>query len=61
MSFTAVMPGSGGIGGFRIPPVHGQLGISASNHEPVDGIVGHDSTDFTSEFVVMNVFPYIEL
>src|SRR5271170_886340 len=45
------MPGSGRIGGFRIPPMHGKLGISTSNHEPVDGIRGHESTDFTSEFL----------
>jgi len=51
MSFTTVMPGSGRVGSFRIPPVHGKLGISTSNHEPVHGITGHDSTDFTSEFL----------
>ena len=51
MSFTAVMPRSGRVGGFRIPPVHGKLGIPASNHEPVGGIAGHNSTDFTSEFL----------
>src|SRR5258706_9562208 len=49
--FTAVMPGSGRVGGFRIPPVHGKLGISTANHEPVVGIGGHESTDFTSEFL----------
>jgi len=43
VSFTAVMPGSGRVGGFRIPPMHGKLGISTSNHEPVDGIRGHES------------------
>jgi hypothetical protein len=51
MSFTAVVPGASRIGGFRIPPVHGKFGISASNHKPVGGIAGHDSTDFTSEFL----------
>src|SRR6267142_6139162 len=51
MSFTAVMSGSSGIGGFRIPPVHGQIGISASNHEPMDGIGSNESTDFTPEFL----------
>src|SRR5579863_1063798 len=51
MSFTAVMPGSGRIGGFRIPPAHSKLGISASNHEPVGGAGGHQSTDFTSKFL----------
>lgn len=51
VSFTAVMPGSGRVGGFRIPPMHGKLGISTSNHEPVDGICGHASTDFTPEFL----------
>jgi hypothetical protein len=51
MGFTAVMPGSGRSGGLRIPSVHGKLGISTSNHEPMDGIAGHDSTDFTSEFL----------
>src|SRR5258708_1927088 len=51
MSFTAVMSGSSGVGGFRIPPVQGQIGISASNHEPVDGIGSNESTDFTPEFL----------
>ena len=51
MSFTAVMPGSGSVGSFRIPPVHGKIGISTSNHEPMDGIGGHQSTDFTPEFL----------
>jgi hypothetical protein len=51
MSFTAVMPGSGRVRGFRIPTVHGEIGISTSNHEPVDRIGGHESTDFTSEFL----------
>jgi hypothetical protein len=51
MSFAAVMPGSGGVGGFGIPTVHGKIGISTSNDEPVDGIRGHQSTDFTPEFL----------
>jgi hypothetical protein len=51
MSFAAVMPGSGSVGSFRIPTVHGKIGISTSNHEPVDGIGGNQSTDFTSEFL----------
>jgi hypothetical protein len=45
------MPRSGGIGRFRIPPVHRKLGISTSNHEPVNGNGGNESTDFTSEFL----------
>jgi hypothetical protein len=51
MSFTAVMPRSGRAGGFRIPSVHGEIGISTSNHEPVGRIGGHESTDFTPEFL----------
>jgi hypothetical protein len=51
MSFTAAMPGSGRVGGFRIPTVHGKIGISTSDHEPMDGIGGNESTDFTSEFL----------
>jgi len=51
MSFTAVMSGSGRAGGFRIPPVHGKLGISTSNHEPVDGVSRHHTTNFTSKFL----------
>ena len=50
MSCTAVMPCSGGIGSLGIPSVHGQVRISTSNHEPVNGIARHDSTDLTSEF-----------
>src|ERR1700674_150800 len=45
------MPGSGCVGGFRNPPMHGEIGISTSNHEPVGGIGGHESTAFTPEFL----------
>ena len=51
MSFTAVMSGSGRFGGFRIPPVHRKIGISTSNHEPVDRIGGYEPADFTPEFL----------
>jgi hypothetical protein len=51
VSFTAVMPGSGSAGGFRIPPVHGEVGISTSNHEPVGATGGNESTNFTPEFL----------
>jgi len=51
VSFPAIMPGSRRVGGLRIPPVHGQVGISTSNDEPVDGIGGDESTDFTSELL----------
>jgi hypothetical protein len=51
---TAVMPGSGRAGGFRIPPIHGEVGISTSNHEPVGGTGGNESTNFTPEFLVVN-------
>jgi hypothetical protein len=50
VSFTAVMPGSGRTGGFRIPSVDGEVGISTSNHEPVGGAGGNESTNFTPEF-----------
>jgi hypothetical protein len=51
VSLPAVMSGSGSLSSLRIPALHGELGISTSNHEPVDGITGHDSTDFTSELL----------
>jgi hypothetical protein len=51
VSFTSVMPGSGRAGGFRIPPVHGEVGISTSNHEPVGGTGGNESTNFRPEFL----------
>jgi hypothetical protein len=51
MSFTAVVPGSGRIGGFRIPPVDSKIGVSTSNHEPAGGIRSHESTNLTSEFL----------
>ena len=59
VGLTAVVPGSGRIGGFGIPSVHRKLGISTLNHKPVGGIAGHDSTDFASELlhVVMSSFP----
>jgi len=41
VSFTAVMPSSGRVGGFRVPPVYGEVGISTSNHEPVGGTDGN--------------------
>ena len=52
VGFTAVMPGSGRVGSFRIPPVHGKIGISTSDHEPVDRIGGNESTDLTPEFLL---------
>jgi hypothetical protein len=45
------MPGSRRFGCFRVPPVDGKIGISTSNHKPVDGVGGNESTDFTSEFL----------
>jgi hypothetical protein len=51
VSLPAVMSGSGSLGSLRIPSLHGKLDISTSNHEPVDRITGHDSTDFTSELL----------
>ena len=51
MSLTAIMPGSRRVGCFRVPPVDGKIGISTSNHEPVDRIRGNESTDFTSKFL----------
>ena len=49
--FTAVMPRPSCIGCLRTPPMHGQIGISTSNHEPVDRRTRHGSTDLTSEFL----------
>ena len=51
MSLTAIMPGSRRVGSFRVPPVDSKIGISTPNHEPVDGVGGNESTDFTSEFL----------
>jgi hypothetical protein len=51
MSFTAEMPGSGRVCAFRVPTVHGKIGVSTSNHEPVGGIRSHQSTDLTPEFL----------
>jgi hypothetical protein len=52
VGFTAAVTRSGRVGDLRIPSVHGKLGIPTSNHEPVDRIRGHKSTDFTSEFLL---------
>src|ERR1700675_4055699 len=52
MGFAAVMPGTGRCGSLGTPSVHSKLGIPTSNHEPVHGCIGHDSTDFTSEFLL---------
>jgi hypothetical protein len=51
VSLPAVMSGSDSLGSLRIPSLHGELGISTSNHEPVDRVTGHDSTDFASELL----------
>jgi hypothetical protein len=45
------MPGSCRIGGFEVPTQDGKFGISTANHEPVSGFTGHESADFTSEFL----------
>jgi hypothetical protein len=50
MSLTAIVPGSRRVGCFRVPPVDSKIGITTSNHEPVNGIRGHEPTDFTTEF-----------
>ena len=39
------------VGSFQTPAEHGKLGISTSDYKPVNGITGHESTDFTSEFL----------
>jgi hypothetical protein len=51
MSLSAIMAGPRGVGRFRVPPIDGKIGISTSNHEPVDRIRGNESTDFTSKFL----------
>jgi hypothetical protein len=51
MRFAAIVPGSGGVGGFGIPPVNSEIGISTSNYEPVGWIGGDESTDLTSKFL----------
>jgi len=51
VSFTAEMPGSRRVGRFGVPSVHSKFRISTSNHEPAGGVTGHESTDFTSEFL----------
>jgi hypothetical protein len=55
------MPRSGRIGSLGIPSVHGKIGISTSNHEQVNGIAGHDSTNLTSEFLQRchGIFPNV--
>jgi hypothetical protein len=45
------MPGTRRVGRFKIPPVDSKIGVTTSNHEPVDGVGGNESTDFTSEFL----------
>jgi len=51
MAFTAVMPGSARVNGFRIPPEHSKIRVSTPNHEPAGGIGSNQSTDFTPEFL----------
>jgi len=51
VGFAAVMPGSGGVRGLGVPAIHSEIGIPASNHEPMDRAGGHESTDLTSEFL----------
>jgi len=51
MSLTAVMPGSGRAGDFRIPPVHREVSDSTANYEPVVGTSGNESANFAPEFL----------
>jgi len=51
MSFAALMPGTGRVCAFRIPPVPGKIRVSTSNHQPVGGIRSHESTDLTPGFL----------
>lgn len=51
MSFPAVVPGSGGADGFRIPTVHSEIGSSASNYEPMSWVGGNETTDLTPKFL----------
>ena len=45
------MPGSRRISGFGVPAVHGKFGLSTANYEPVSRVTGHESANFTSEFL----------
>jgi hypothetical protein len=51
MGFTAVVSSPHCVGRFGVPAVYGKFSISTSNHEPVYGVTGHDSANFTSEFL----------
>ena len=60
MSFSAVVASRRGVGGFGVPAVHGKLRLSTSNDEPVNGVTGHNSANFTSKFLYRShaSFPY---
>src|SRR5262249_12432668 len=51
VGFSAEMACSGGIRGLRVPFVHRELRIAALDDEPMNGIAGYRSADFTSEFL----------
>jgi hypothetical protein len=59
MGFTAVVPYSRRDCRFSIPFDNREVQISALNHKPVNGIAGHCSADFTTEFAYhCHEFPY---
>src|SRR5450631_1440975 len=51
MSFTAVVSSPCRIGRFSVPSVYGKFSLSTSDDEPVNRVTGHDSANFTSEFL----------
>ena len=51
VAFAAVVAGAGGFGGFVGPLEYGEVGITALDYEPADGIAGDDAANFTSEFL----------
>jgi hypothetical protein len=51
VSFSAVVPGAGGVSDIGIPTEHGKVGIPTSDDEPVDGIASYDPADLTSVFL----------
>jgi hypothetical protein len=50
MGLSAVVPGPSRIGRLGAPFHNSEVRVSAFNHEPVNGIGGYYSADFTTEF-----------
>ena len=61
MGLAAVVPCPGRIGGLGVPFDNSEVRVSALNHEPVNGVGGYPSADFTTKFAYRrHSFPIVK-